>query len=217
MDLQLLSQCGSNYNCLSKSVPEIHSPVHHHGGPSVSRMTLSVPLICGSGVALQADPGLAEPCAVWALEVRICRWDTGCQIKNQAQSARERRHSPVAGTLSNQPTNKQTPMGGLKDQLQGRKRRDSSMSPFWYPAWSVGISNVGNYLRLLRDRQMACVRSASYHNGTDLLLVTLAMVCTVPVVLSVYKIWLEISHRLPRECSTGTHKSVNTRAKEHKR
>ena len=51
-----------------------------HGGPSVSRMTLSVPLICGTGVALQADPGLAEPCAVWALEVLICRWDTGCQV-----------------------------------------------------------------------------------------------------------------------------------------
>ena len=34
----------------------------------------------GTGVALQADPGLAEPCAVWALEVCICRWDTGCQV-----------------------------------------------------------------------------------------------------------------------------------------
>ena len=37
-------------------------------------------LSVGTGVALQADPGLAEPCAVWALEVRICRWDTGCQV-----------------------------------------------------------------------------------------------------------------------------------------
>ena len=27
MDLQLLSQCGSTYNCLSRSVPEIHSHV----------------------------------------------------------------------------------------------------------------------------------------------------------------------------------------------
>ena len=37
-------------------------------------------IICASGVALQANPGLAEPCAVLALEVRICRWDTGCQV-----------------------------------------------------------------------------------------------------------------------------------------
>ena len=37
-------------------------------------------LSVGTGVALQADPGLAEPCTVWALEVCICRWDTGCQV-----------------------------------------------------------------------------------------------------------------------------------------
>ena len=49
----------------------------HHGGPLVSRMTLSVPLSVDTGVTLQADPGLAEPCADWALEVRSCRWDRG--------------------------------------------------------------------------------------------------------------------------------------------
>ena len=36
-------------------------------------MTLSVPLYVDTGVALQADPGLADPCADWALEVRSCR------------------------------------------------------------------------------------------------------------------------------------------------
>ena len=50
------------------------------GGPSVSRMTLSLPLSVDTGVALQADPGLAEPWADWALEVRICRWDRGCSV-----------------------------------------------------------------------------------------------------------------------------------------
>ena len=49
-----------------------------HGGPSVSRMTLSVPLSLCMGVTLQADPGLAEPCADWALENRSCRWARGC-------------------------------------------------------------------------------------------------------------------------------------------
>ena len=35
-------------------------------------------LTVGMGVALQDDHGLAEPCAIWALDVRICRWDRGC-------------------------------------------------------------------------------------------------------------------------------------------
>ena len=35
----------------------------------------------GTGVALQADPGLAEPCAVWALEVRICRGTENLCVK----------------------------------------------------------------------------------------------------------------------------------------
>ena len=53
--------------------------------PSWWSLGLEDDIICaslsvGTGVALQADPGLAEPCAVWALEVRICRWDTGCQV-----------------------------------------------------------------------------------------------------------------------------------------
>ena len=37
-----------------------------------------MPLSVSTGVALQADPGLAEPCADWAREVCSCRWDRGC-------------------------------------------------------------------------------------------------------------------------------------------
>ena len=41
-----------------------------HGGPSASRMTLSVSLSMDTGVALPADPGLPKPFADWALENR---------------------------------------------------------------------------------------------------------------------------------------------------
>ena len=37
-------------------------------------------LSVGTGVTLRADPGPTEPCADWALEVRICRWDIGCYV-----------------------------------------------------------------------------------------------------------------------------------------
>ena len=37
-----------------------------------------VPLSVRSGMAMQADPRLAEPCADWAREVCSCRWNRGC-------------------------------------------------------------------------------------------------------------------------------------------
>ena len=63
----------------------LHLMVHHHyhdnqhGGTWWSRGRHYLYLLSvGTGVTLQADPGPTEPCADWALEVRICRWDRGC-------------------------------------------------------------------------------------------------------------------------------------------
>ena len=44
-DLQLLSQCGRTYNCLSRFVPEIHSPVAGTlSNQQTNKQTLSLPL-----------------------------------------------------------------------------------------------------------------------------------------------------------------------------
>ena len=57
-------------------------------------MTLSVPLSVGTGVTLQADPGLAEPCADWALEVTVVAGIEAAKWRRSlADCAWWRRHS----------------------------------------------------------------------------------------------------------------------------
>ena len=45
-DLQLLSQCGRTYNCLSRSVPEIH--LHVAGTLSNQRTTTAQTTVCAA-------------------------------------------------------------------------------------------------------------------------------------------------------------------------